>query len=209
VSRLIDVLEHPGLFIVPLEWPRAMQAAANTLEPTSVRPERARGVPTNRRENSGIHRHCSSCARETEHVAWVVGRGSIPLIRWPVAEPASGTTICLNCGQWRTATSQPRPPAWSSWPESAVAPKRLADATDSADTPDDSVSETAAENEGMPPRRERQRPRRIYVGQQQLNASASGRSATERRMPFWSFRAMERTGIEPVTSGLQSRRSPS
>jgi hypothetical protein len=26
---------------------------------------------------------------------------------------------------------------------------------------------------------------------------------------FRSFRAMERTGIEPVTSGLQSRRSPS
>jgi hypothetical protein len=36
----------------------------------------------------------------------------------------------------------------------------LAAAADSTDTADDWVSETAAENEGMPPRREPRRPRR-------------------------------------------------
>jgi len=53
---------------------------------------------------AGLHRHCSGCARETEHVAWSHdGRASIASIRWPAAHTAGGTTICLDCGQWRAA----------------------------------------------------------------------------------------------------------
>ena len=108
----IDVFDHPGLFIVSLDQPRAMPAAAKTLEQTVLRAERVRDAMTDRRHNSTRHRYCLSCARETEHVGWIaVGRGSIPLIRWPAAEPPTGTTICLNCGQWRTATSQARLPS--------------------------------------------------------------------------------------------------
>jgi hypothetical protein len=131
-----------------------------TLQPRALRPGLGRVAPTDRHK-SGLHRHCSGCARETEHVAWTAdGRGSIPSIWWPTAEPAAGTTICLNCGQWRAASFQPRPPAWSSWPRTRVATTSLALAAHSADTADDWVSETAAENEGMPQKREPRRPRR-------------------------------------------------
>ena len=157
--RAVDVFDHPGLFLVPLDRPRAISAAAKTHEPPAIRPGRAR-APT-ARHKGGLHRYCSGCAKETEHVAWTAdGRGSTPSIRWPTTEPAIGTTICLNCGQWRAASPQPRPPAWSSWPRSRIATLSLAVAADSTDTADDWVSETAAENEGMPPRREPRRPRR-------------------------------------------------
>jgi hypothetical protein len=156
----VDLFDHPGLFLVPLDRPRAMSAAAKTHEPPAMRPGRARVAPTDRRK-SGLHRYCSGCAHETEHVAWAAdGRGSIPSIRWPTTEPAIGTTICLHCGQWRAGTSRPNPPAWSSWPRKPIATRRLAVATDSAATANDWVSETAAENEGMPPRREPRRLRR-------------------------------------------------
>ena len=155
--RAVDVFDHPGLFMVPLDRPRAMSAAAKTHEPPAIRPGRARVAPTDRHKG-GLHRYCSGCAQETEHVAWTAdGRGSIPSIRWPTTEPAIGTTICLNCGQWRAASRQPRPPAWSSWPRSRIATPSLAVATDSADSADERVSEAAAENEGMPLGRE---PRR-------------------------------------------------
>ena len=109
----------------------------------------------------GLHRYCSGCAQETEHVAWAAdGRGSILSIRWPTTEPAIGTTICLTCGQWRAATSRPSPPAWSSWPRSRIATPSLAVAADSTDTADDWDSETAAENEGMSPGRGPRRLRR-------------------------------------------------
>jgi hypothetical protein len=158
--RAADVFDHPGLFMVPLDRPRAMSAAAKTHEPPAMRPGRARVAPTDRHKG-GLHRYCSGCAQETEHVAWAAdGRGSTPSIRWPTAEPAIGTTICLNCGQWRAASPQPRPPTWSSWPRSRIATPNLAVAADSTDTADDWVSETAAENEGMPPRREPRRLRR-------------------------------------------------
>lgn len=100
------------------------------------------------RQKRGRYRHCSGCARETEHVAWASdGRASIPSIRWPAAEPASGTTICLNCGQWRAAAAQAGLTAWSSRP---IATRKLAIVAD------DAVSEAAAENEGVPPKREPQ-----------------------------------------------------
>ena len=100
------------------------------------------------RQKSGLRRHCSGCAHETEHVAWARdGRASIPSIRWPAAETATGTTICLNCGQWRAAASHAGLMAWSSRP---IATRTLAIVSD------DAVSEAAAENEGMPPKREPQ-----------------------------------------------------
>ncbi len=158
--RAVDVFDHPGLFMVPLDRPRAMSAAAKTHEPPAMRPGRARVAPTDRHKG-GLHRYCSGCAQETEHVAWVAdGRGSTPSIRWPTTEPAIGTTICLNCGQWRAASRQPMPRTWSSWPRSRIARPSLAVAADSADTADDWASETAAESEGMPPRREPLRLRR-------------------------------------------------
>jgi len=158
--RAVDVFDHPGLFMVPLARPRAMSAAAaKRHEPPAMRPGQARVAPTDRRK-SGLRRYCSGCARETEHVAWTAdGRGSTPSIRWPSTEAARGTTICVNCGQWRAAaSSQPRPPAWSSWPRSRIATPSIAIAADATDTAYEWASETAAENEGMPPRRE---PRRL------------------------------------------------
>ena len=158
--RAADLSDYRGLFTVRLERSDAMPAATKTLESSAVRPERARVGPTDR-PKTGLHRFCSGCAHETEHVAWTAeGLGSIPSIRWPVAEPAIGTTTCLNCGQWRPASSQPQLPTWSSWPRSRTSTRRLPDALDSADTADDWASEIRAENEGMPPRREPSRPRR-------------------------------------------------
>jgi hypothetical protein len=102
--RAIDRFDHPGLFMVPLGRSPAMPAAAKTRERPTMQPGRARVAPTER-PKSGLHRYCRGCAQETEHVAWTAdGRGSIPSIRWPNAKPAIGTTICLNCGQWRAAT---------------------------------------------------------------------------------------------------------
>jgi hypothetical protein len=159
--RTVFVFDHPGLFIVPLERPRAISAAAKTHKPPVMRPGRARVAPTDHRHKGGLHRYCSGCAHETEHVAWTAdGRGSIPSIRWPTTEPTIGTTICLNCGQWRPAISQIRPPSWSSWPRSTIATRSRSIAPDSADGADDLASEKAAENEGMSPRREPRRLRR-------------------------------------------------
>jgi hypothetical protein len=155
--RAVDVFDHPGLFMVRLDRPRAMSAAAKTHELQAMRPGRARVAPTDRHKG-GLRRYCSGCAQETEHGTWAAdGRGSTPSIRWPATEPAIGTTICLNCGQWRAASPQPTPRTWSSWPRSRIATPSLAVPADSADAADDWASETAAESEGMPPRRE---PRR-------------------------------------------------
>lgn len=157
--RAVDAFDHPGLFLVPLNRPRAMSAAKTTESP-AIRPGRARVAPT-ARPRGGLHRYCSGCAHETEHVPWAAdGRGSTPSIRWPTTEPAMGTTVCLNCGQWRSVSPQPRPPAWSSWPRNRIATPSLAVAADSTDTADDLASEGAAENEGMPPKRGPTRARR-------------------------------------------------
>jgi hypothetical protein len=156
----VDVFDHPGLFMVPLDRPRAMPTAAKTHEPPAMPLPRGPVARTDR-HTGGCHRYCSGCAKETEQVAWAAdGRGSTPSIRWPTTEPASGTTICLNCGQWRAASPQPQPPAWSSWPRRRIGALSLAVVADSTDSADDWVSETAAENEGMPPRHEPQRLRR-------------------------------------------------
>jgi len=153
------------------------------------RPGRGRVAPTDRHKG-GLHRHCSGCAHETEHVAWPPdGPASIPRIRWPAAEPAGGTTICLNCGQWRAATSQPSPPAWSSWPRKLIAMRNLATA-DSIRAPASGVSEAAAENEGMPPKREPPSVRR---------------SARVRRVPA-AARSREPRFLRAATRGLNGPR---
>lgn len=154
--RAVDSFDQPGLFVVPLDAPRAASAAAKTHEPPAMRPRRGQ-VASPDRHKSGRHRYCSGCAQETAHVARAAdGQGSIPETRWPTSEPATGTTICLTCGQWRAATSRPSLPRWSSWPRSRTATVSLAVAADSTDTTEDRVSETAAENRerGMPPKRE-------------------------------------------------------
>jgi len=103
--------------------------------PAQERPGPPRVKPINR-QTGGLHRYCSGCAHETEHVAWSHdGQASIPSIRWPATGPAGGTTICLNCGQWRAATSQPTPPAWSSWPRKLIAIRSLATVDPSAPPP--------------------------------------------------------------------------
>jgi hypothetical protein len=154
------LFDHRGLFSIRLDRPSAMAAAAKTVKSAGRPPGRGRVGPTDP-PKSGLHRYCSGCAHETEHVAWTAdGRRSTPSIRWPTAEPASGTTICLNCGQWRAASYQPRLPEWSSWPRSRIATRSVADAVGSADTADDCTAQTRAENEGMPPRREPPRTRR-------------------------------------------------
>ena len=154
----VDMFDHRGLFMVSLDRPRAMRAAADIVEPPALRPGAARVASTDR-QKSGLRRHCSSCARETEHVAWAArGRGSIPSLRWPAAEPAHRATICVNCGQWRAASFQPRPPTSPCWRRTPVATRSLAGAASSAEAADDCVSQTAAENEGMPPKREPRRP---------------------------------------------------
>jgi hypothetical protein len=158
--RAVDVFDHPGLFMVGLEGPRATLAIATTPDPAGRRSGRGRVAPTTRLK-SGLHRYCSGCAHETEHVVWTAdGPRSIPSIRWPAAKAPIGTTICMNCGQWRAASSQPRLAEWSSWPRTPVARRRPAVAVESADPADDWVSETRAENEGMPPKRESSRTRR-------------------------------------------------
>ena len=170
--RAVEVFDHPGLFMVPLDQPRAMPATAKAVKPPAVPLGRARVAPTDRHK-SGLRRYCAGCAHETEHVALAAnGRGSTPSIRWPSSEPAIGTTICLNCGQWRGGSSRPNPPAWSSWPRKPIATRRLAVATDSADSADDWISEATAENEGMPPRRE---PRRLRRRSARLRARAVAR----------------------------------
>ncbi len=105
-------LERPGLFMVRGNKPKVVPATEEGL--ASLAPERlgaARTKPA-ARQKSGLHRYCSGCAQETEHSVWArEARASIASIRWPAAEPASGTTICLNCGQWRAAASQAGPRA--------------------------------------------------------------------------------------------------
>jgi len=137
---------------------RRRDELTRSLPDVGPQPLRVKPIP---RQKSGLHRYCSGCVQETEHVAWSrYGRASIPSIRWPAAEPAGGTTICLNCGHWRAATSQSSPPAWSSWPRKLIAMRNLAITADSASAAADGISEAAAENEGMPPKREPLRARR-------------------------------------------------
>lgn len=160
-NETVEWFEHPGLFMVLLDEPSATPAteevAAVFAHPRHLdsRAERRR----RQAEESALHRYCSGCSRDTEHVAWATrGPTNMPSIQWPAAESASGTTICLDCGQWRAAVFGAGPPVWSSWPRKPgeLTPRRVGATmeAESAAPLDDGASE-AAENAGMPPRPER------------------------------------------------------
>ena len=95
----------------------------------------------------GLHRYCSGCSQETEHVLCNDGPKT-PAIRRPAAEPATGTTMCVDCGQWRSPASRPNASDWSFWPRTPVEPGRALRVSKPAG---EGLLETAAENEGMPP----------------------------------------------------------
>jgi len=100
----------------------------------------------------GLHRYCGGCSQETEHVLCGNDDGaSIPAIRWPAAEAASGTTMCVDCGQWRAPASRPNAPAWSFWPRLPAEPGGVLNVSKPVH---DGPLESAAENEGMPPLRD-------------------------------------------------------
>ena len=108
----------------------------------------------------GLHRYCSGCAQETEHVLCQSDDGpSIPAIRWPAAKAASGTTMCVDCGAVarrgvetdRSGLVVLAPPAG-----------REGAKPDSPTPVQDGPLESAAENEGMPPLRA---PTRLRPGQ--------------------------------------------
>jgi hypothetical protein len=143
-----------GLF--EIRFRRAPAAASEELPSATL----VEAAPFREAGERGLHRYCTGCARETEHVLCQSDEGPrIPAIRWPAAKAASGTTMCVDCGQWRVATSRPVAPTWSFWPrvpsETGAKPESL--------TPiQDGPLENAAENEGMPPRRP---PTRLRPGQ--------------------------------------------
>ena len=106
----------------------------------------------------GLHRYCSGCSQETEHVLCDDGPKT-PAIRQPTAEPATGTTMCVDCGQWRGPASRPDTSDWSFWP---LKPVEAGLALRVSKPVDEGLLESAAENEGMPPLRI---PSRLSSGQ--------------------------------------------
>jgi hypothetical protein len=117
-------------------------------------------APLRHAAERGLHRYCSGCAQETEHVLCQGDDGpGIPAIRWPAAKPASGTTMCVDCGQWRVAASKPIAPTWSFWPR---LPAETGAKPESRASVQAGPLESAAENEGMPPLRT---PTRLRPGQ--------------------------------------------
>jgi hypothetical protein len=105
--------------------------------------------PFRQADEHGLHRYCSGCSQETEHVlCGGADAAGIPAIRWPAAEPASDTTMCVDCGQWRAAASRPHAPAWSFWPRPPAEAGRVLSVSK---RDDEAPLESAAENEGMPP----------------------------------------------------------
>ena len=113
-SEAVERFDHPGLYMVLRGEPGAKAA---TEQPAPVFGHATRRSPRRgQAQDMELRRYCAGCAREAEHVPWATGGPvQIPAIQWPGAEPASGTTICLDCGQLRAAAFPPSPPAWSSW----------------------------------------------------------------------------------------------
>ena len=88
-----------------------------TLTPAGEHSARRAEPPFRQADESGLHRYCSGCSHETEHVLCQSTEGaSLPAIRMPTAEAVSGTTMCVDCGQWRSPASRPNSPALSFWP---------------------------------------------------------------------------------------------
>jgi len=128
-----------------IRFRRAPAAVSEEVQPAPL----IEPAPFRQAGQRGLHRYCSGCAQETEHVLCQSDDGpGIPPIRWPAAKAASGTTMCVDCGQWRAEASRPIAPAWSFWPRLPV------DTSARPDSPtpvQDRPLESAAENEGMPP----------------------------------------------------------
>jgi hypothetical protein len=97
----------------------------------------------------GLHRYCSGCSQETEHVLCDDGPKT-PGIRRPTVEPGPGTTMCVDCGQWRSPASRPDASDWSFLPRTPLEAGRALRVSKPAD---EGLLESAAENEGMPPLR--------------------------------------------------------
>jgi hypothetical protein len=129
-----------GLFEIRLggRTEAAAEQAARRVEP-----------PFRQAGERGLHRFCSGCSRETEHVLCSDGANT-PAIRRPTAEAASGTTMCVDCGQWRSPASRPNAPVWSFWPR---APAGVDEVLSISKPAREGPLESAAENEGMPPLR--------------------------------------------------------
>ena len=154
-----------GLFEIRFRrTPAAANAEVQTARLTEPPPFRQTG-------ERGLHRYCYGCAQETEHVLCQSGDGrSIPAIRWPAAQPASGTTMCVDCGHWRVAASRPMAPAWSFWPREPVeAETRPESLTRAHEGP----LENAAENDGMRPTRAPARLRRSQPARTMKNPMAT------------------------------------
>jgi hypothetical protein len=150
---------NAGLFEIRLGGKPAAVAAQNGELPSARRLEQ----PYRQASERGLHRYCSGCSQETEHVLCRSRDGAnITAIRWPAAEPASGTTMCVDCGQWRTAASRPSAPAWSFWPRLPAEAGAVLSLSkpEPAKPVHEAPLESAAENEGMPPLRDPTRLRR-------------------------------------------------
>ena len=98
-------------------------------------------------DQRGLHRYCSGCSQETEHVL-CIDAPKTPAIRRLAVEPATGTTMCVDCGQWRKPASRPNASAWSFWPRTPVEAGRALHVSKPAG---EVLLESPAENEGMPP----------------------------------------------------------
>jgi hypothetical protein len=97
------MFDHPGLFIVPVNRSRAMSAPAKPIELPAVPPGPARVMPTDPR-TGGLHRYCSGCAHDTEHVGASGGHGSMPSIRSADKRTGGGHDYLLDL--WPVACSQ-------------------------------------------------------------------------------------------------------
>jgi hypothetical protein len=130
LDELVEPANAGGLFRVRFGRPRTSLATSRRAESLPERSEPARVGLSRARVGSAIRRHCSGCARDTEHVLWPSRQpAGIDSIRWPAAEPAADSTICRDCGQLRVAAFRPTPPAWSNWPR---APRQPAAANEGA-----------------------------------------------------------------------------
>jgi hypothetical protein len=130
-----------GLFEIRLGERRTAASAQSGNGHTAVEP------PFGEAGERGLHRYCSGCSRETEHVLCNDGPKT-PAIRRPAVEPATGTTICVDCGQWRGPASRPNASEWSFWPRT---PGEARPALRVSKPASEGLLESAAENEGMPP----------------------------------------------------------
>jgi hypothetical protein len=153
---------HPGLFMVQLNRRTATHGAEEVATVFAGQHRVRAPADSNRGQaiDRTLHRYCSGCSRETDHLTWAGGgRSTIPSIQRPAAEPASDSTICLVCGQLRAPASRPSPLAWSSWPrkspELSERGNRPPTELGAAVAFDDGASEAAAENEGVPSKPER------------------------------------------------------